>query len=308
MRREEFCPGLLAWCMALGLFGALVPAEASPVEIVNASRPTACAEEDNVYVKLQGQGVRWFGIRAEHPPYASQIRRDSTAPDFTSCDMSNDPSYPSAPRRVLLYQDANYRLVGHTFRSNWRPESVDWWVGQRRETGLHLVQLIRRTQRGPIEVLVVYPSDGYWRVKPLPPKGLRDSAFGSSFLVGPVEEDGRPLVRISAIHFDPANLTFRLQFRSGGQGFVRVTEVSASATVLALELDLPQEPAQPFAALRSMFVTPQQADVALASWPALPEGVPILGLGRVQAPSIRFGRQVPSQHNLSAPDLVFDGF
>lgn len=290
------------------LLTLLAPGWAAEVEVVNASRKTACAEEDNVYVRLQGQGVRWFGIRAEHPPYAQDIRRDSTAPDFTACDMSRDPSFAFAPRRVVLYRDADYLLVGHTLRSNWRPESVDWWVGQRRERGLHLVQLSRRVPQGWVEVLVVYPSDGYWRIKPLPPRSLRDSAFGSSFLFGPIEEDGRPLVRFTAIHFDPATLTFRLQFRSGGQGFVRVTEVSPQATALALQLDPPLARQQPFAALRSMFVTPHQADVAIASWPARPSGEPILELGTVSAPAMRFGRQVPSRHNLSAPDLVFDRF
>jgi hypothetical protein len=297
--------------LVLGIGLSLVPAVrafAADVDIVNASRKTACAEEDNVYVQLQGPGIRWFGIRAEHPHYAQQLRRDSTAPDFTACDMSNDPRFAFQPRRVLLYRDANYQLVGHTFRSNWRPESVEWTVGQRREPGLHLVQLSRRVAQGWVEVLVVYPSDGYWRIKPLPPRGLRDSAFGSSFLFGPIEEDGRPLVRIAAIHFDPAALTFRLQFRNGGQGFVRLTEVSPQSTTLALELDPPLAPRQSFAALRSMFVTPQQADVAVASWPARPAGEPILAFGSVSASSIRFGRQFPSKHNLSAPDLVFDRF
>lgn len=299
--------GLAAALLAAAL-GGLASAAAAEVEIVNASRTTACAEEDNVYVQLHGPAVRWFGIRAEHPHYAQQLRRDSTAPDFTACDMSQDPSFAFQPRRVVLYQDADYRLVGHAFRSNWRPESVDWWVGKRRESGLHLVQLIRRVQRQWIEVLVVYPSDGYWRIKPLPPRGLRDSAYGSSFLFGPVEEDGRPLVRIAAIHFDPAALTFRLVFRAGGQGYVRVTEASAQATTLALQLDAPVAQGQPFAALRSMFVAPQQADVAVASWPARPEGEPILQFQRARAASVRFGRQIPSMHNLSAPDLVFEGF
>jgi hypothetical protein len=305
MRRVARClRSGLAWIALI----ACLPAIAVDVEFINASRKTACAEEDNVYVHLQGADVRWFGIRAEHPHYAQDIRQDSTAPDFTACDMSKDPSFAFRPRRVLLYRDANYRLVGHTFRSNWRPESVEWSVGQRRETGLHLVQLIRREARGWVEVLVVYPSDGYWRIKPLPPRGLRDSAFGSSFLFGPIEEDGRPLVRIAAIAFDPATLTFRLQFRSGGHGFVRVTELSPQATTLALELAPPLARSQSFAALRSMYVTPQQADVALASWPARPAGEAILELGTVRAPSVRFGRQVPSRHNLSAPDLVFDRF
>lgn len=310
-RRIGRAGALAAMRMLRGVVLALVPcgvAWAAEVDIVNASRKTACAEEDNVYVQLQGDAVRWFGIRAEHPHYAQQLRRDSTAPDFTACDMSKDPSFAFKPRRVVLYRDATYLLVGHTFRNNWRPESVEWTTGQHREAGLHLVQLSRRVGRAWIEVLVVYPSDGYWRIKPLPPRGLRDSAFGSSFLVGPIEEDGRPLVRIAAIHFDPAALTFRLQFRNGGKGFVRLTEVSAQATTLALELDPPLARRQSFAALRSMFVTPQQADVAIASWPARPAGEPILEFGHVSAPSVRFGREVPSRHNLSAPDLVFDRF
>lgn len=296
-----------AWLLAAA-FAHAAPAHAVEVEIVNASRKTACAEEDNVYVQLQGPRIGWFTIRAEHPPYAQQLRRDSTAPDFTACDMSQDPSFSFQPHRVLLYQDATYRLVGHTFRNNWRPESVDWWVGAKREPGLHLVQLIRRVQRQWIEVLVVYPSDGYWRIKPLPPRGLRDSAYGSSFLFGPVEEDGRPLVRIAAIRFDPQTLSFGLQFRHGGQGVVRVTQANAEATELALELDAPVAQGQPFAALRSMFVNPRQADVALASWPARPAGEPILAFERARATSMRFGRQVPSSHNLSAPDLVFGSF
>lgn len=305
-RRAPHWRGWLA--LLVVLLGHLVPGVAAEVDIVNASRKTACAEEDNVYVQMQGDGVRWFGIRAEHPHYVQQIRRDSTAPDFTACDMSNDPRFAFTPRRVVLYRDANYLLVGHTFRSNWRPESVDWSVGQRHTPGLHLVQLSRRVPHGWVEVLVVYPSDGYWRIKPLPPRGRRDSAYGSSFLVGPIEEDGRPLVRIAAIRFDPATLTFRLQFTRGGQGFVRVTEASPQATTLALELDPPLARRQPFAALRSMFVTPQQADVAIASWPAKPSGEPILEFGSFSAPSVRFGRLVPSRHNLSAPDLVFDRF
>lgn len=294
--------------LLLVLLSHLVAAGAAEVDIVNASRKTACAEEDNVYVQLRGEGVRWFSIRAEHPHYVQRILRDSTAPDFTACDMSNDPSFAFTPRRVVLYRDADYLLVGHTFRSNWRPESVDWSVGRRHTPGLHLVQLSRRLPQGWVEVLVVYPSDGYWRIKPLPPRGLRDSAYGSSFLFGPVEEDGRPLVRIAAIDFDPAALTFRLRFARGGEGFVRVTQASAQATVLALELAPPLARGLPFAALRSMFVTPQQADVAIASWPARPAGEPILEFGKVSAPSVRFGRQVPSRHNLSAPDLVFDRF
>ncbi len=51
--------------------------------------------------------------------------------------------------------------------------------------------------------------------------------------------------------------------------------------------------------------------MAIARWPA--EGsretsAPIMSFERFLAPAARFGRIEPSRHNLSAPDLVFDGF
>ena len=60
-----------------------------------------------------------------------------------------------------------------------------------------------------------------------------------------------------------------------------------------------------------MFVTPTNADVARATFPARGAPVrdgPILGFGSVTAPSARFGRVERSTHNLSAPDVVFEGF
>lgn len=296
--------------LALLAVGGRGPVLAEPVAVdfVNASRPTRCAEEDNVYVKVTGAGVTSFRISAEHPPYIGAIRKDSTAPDFTACDMSHDPRFRFKPRKVLLYQDDRIRLVGHRFATFWRPDVVDFHVGKRNERGLHLVQLIRRGARGNVEILVVYPADGYWRVKPLPPRALRDTAYGSSFLFGPVEEEGRPFVAIRSITFDPAALTFRLAFRNDTGGVLTVAAATPAATRLALSLDPPAAADRPFAALRSMFVTPAQADVALAAWPGEEAAAPILEFGRINAASARFGRTRPSHHNLSAPDLVFDGF
>lgn len=288
------------------------PAAASPVavEFVNASRATRCTEEDNIYVKLVANGIASFRISAEHPPYIGAIRKDSTAPDFTACDMSHDPRFRFKPRRLVLHQDADIRLVGHSFATFWRPELVDFQVGERKERGLHLVQLIKRNPRGDVEILVIYPADGYWRVKPLPPPGLKDTAYGSSFLFGPIEEDGRPFVAIRSIRFEPASMTFRLVFRDHTRGVLTVTEATPASTRLALDLDPPLAAGRPFAALRSMFVTPRRADVAVASWPAqAPAGAAaILEFDKVSAASARFGRIEPSMHNLSAPDLVFGGF
>ncbi|MGH8620326.1 MAG: hypothetical protein ACREUW_21745 [Burkholderiales bacterium] len=281
------------------------------VDFVNASRRTACAEEDNVYVKLLGSRVAAFRIRAEHPPYIATVTADSTAPDFTACDMSKDPSFPFTPRKVILYEDARIRLVGHTFPTFWRPEVVDFRVGGKSEPGLHLVQLLKRGPRRDIEILVVYPADGYWRLKPLPPPALAESAYGSSFLFGPIEEDGRPYVAIRGIAFEPATMTFRVVFRDKTRGVLRVTEATPAGVSLALALTPPVAADRPFAALRSMFVTTAQADVAVAAWPASVSGqqsAPILEFKGIKAHAARFGRVEPSQHNLSAPDFVFDRF
>ena len=282
------------------------------VRVVNASKPTRCAEEDNVYVKLLAPGITAFRISAEHPPYIALVREDSTAPDFTDCDMSNDPAFAFQARQVTLYEDASIRLVGHTFPSFWRPEVVGFRVGAVNEPGLHLVQLIRRGPKHDVEILVVYPSDGYWRAKPLPPSTLDDTAYGSSFLFGPIDEDGRPFVAIREISFEPETLTFRLVFRNGTRGTLTVSEVTRARLGLSLSVDTPVRADQPFAALRSMYVNPVQADVAVAAWPGRRPGqvtsAPVMDFGTVKASSVRFGRSLPSWHNLSAPDMVFDGF
>jgi hypothetical protein len=294
---------------------ATMPVQA---EFINASQPTRCAEEDNVYVKVAGTGIAGFRIVAEHPPYIASVAKDSTDPDFTNCDMSNDPVFKFEPRTVILYEDARTRLVGHAFPTFWRPESVDFRVGDRVERGLHLVQLVRLAVPGPepkprdVEILVLYPSDGYWRPKPLPPSTLPDSAYGSSFLFGPVEHDGRPYVALREVTFDPVRENFDLVFRDGSRGRLGVSEVSRKQLVLSLSLDRPLAPGRPFAALRSMFVTTDQADVSLVAWDAGAAGTrstaPVLSFEGIRAPAARFGRSEPSHHNLSAPDIVFDGF
>jgi hypothetical protein len=301
---------LLALALALGA-AASAAAKQVAVDFVNASTATRCAEEDNVYVKVQGPGIASFRIVAEHPPYIGSVTQDSTAPDFSHCDMSGDPSFAFTPRTVVLHEDDRIRLVGHTYATFWRPGRVDFRVGERNEPGLHLVQLLRKGAVRDVEILVVYPSDGYWRPKPLPPPQLPDSAYGSSFLFGPVEESGRPFVAIRGIVFEPASMTFRLAFGNGSHGVLAVAEATPERIELALSLDPPVPAGQPFAALRSMFVTTEQADVARASWTAGAVGTgaaPIMDFRSVRAPSSRFGRIEPSRHNLSAPDVSFGAF
>jgi hypothetical protein len=310
----------IALGVALGAGGCAAPrGEPGPstatvprtVEFVDASRPTRCAEEDNVHVPIRGEGVSAFRVVAEHPPYVASIVEDSTAPDFTDCDMSNDPVFRFTPRTVVLHEDATLRVVGHAFETFWRPEQVDVVVGGRVERGLHLVQIVRRGPLRDVELLVVYPSDGYWRAKPLPPPNLPDTAYGSSFLVGPVEERGRPMVALRRIVFDPAAMRFEMDFADGRRGTLTVAEASSARLDLAVTVEPPLPAQRPFAALRSMFVRTDQSDVAIARVPAdgpATRVAPIIGFGGARAPDARFGRVERSRHNLSAPDMVFRDF
>lgn len=292
-----------------------VPAAAQPaaVEFVDASRPTRCAEEDNVYVRLLGEGIRRFRIVATPPPYTPLLTENLKDPDFTDCDFSSDPAFSFEPRTVTLYEDARVKLVGWTFESFWRADviPVRWPGGE--DSGLHLLQLFTKTQGPePFEYLVLYPSDGYWRLRPMTPANLPENAYGSSFLVGPVEESGRPIVDIRSVSFDPAVPGFRLEFARGGRAELDVVAFGRDAAEVEVRLDPPVPAGMPFAALRSMLVAVDNSDAAEAAWRTEPGGfwtvAPIIGFGRAEAVEARFGRTVPSRHNIAAPDTTFRGF
>jgi len=281
------------------------------VAVENASTPTLCAETDNVYLKLTSAAVRRFTIEATHPAYAGTIVTDRSAPDFRNCDMSADPVHRAEPRRVTIYETGDQQLIGYTFSSFWRPAAVPVRVGARVETGLHLLQLFTKFRERTEEVLVLYPADGYWRARPLPPEQLSYSAYGSSFLIGPVETAGRPFVDIRDIAFDPATRTFRIAFARGGEAALRLDAVDREHIALDVTFDRGVE-ARPFAALRSMFVTEINADAAQVAWRA-PGGkayevAPIMSFRRADAQELWAGRRLPSRHNTSAPDMMFRSF
>jgi hypothetical protein len=306
-----------AWAefaVALVLIGA-TPAEAADalaIDVVNASEPTQCAEKDNVYLKLQSGEARRFTVEAAHPAYMGTIVKDRWAPDFTHCDMSNDPAFKFEKRRLTIYETEEWQLVGLTFPSFWRPNQVPVRVGNRTETGFHLLQLWTRYQERAEEVLVLYPADGYWRARPLPPENLRWSAYGSSFLVGPVETDGRPFVDIKDVAFDPATRTFTLNFVRGGSATLRLDKLDQERIVLDVGLSAPVAAERPFAALRSMFVSEGNADVAQVGWRGKDSAawtqMPVMYFKSAAAAELWAGRTVPSRHNTSAPDMIFRDF
>jgi hypothetical protein len=285
-----------------------------PVDIVNESEPVLCAEKDNVSVKLASPEVRRFKIEAAHPAYIAGLVRDNWDADWTACDMTGDPSFapPTPPRRVTFWESIEYWLVGYSFPTFWRPADTTFRVGDRVEKGLHLVQLWRLGKDKSDEILVVYPQDGYWRARPLPPGNLRQTAYGSSFLFGPVEQDGRPVVNIREIEFDPKTLAFTLHFRDGNKGVLKLESVDENRMVLDATLDRPVTGGKGFAQMRSMYITKFNNDVArIALREPGAKGwreEPIMSFGKARATDVWMGRTTHSRHNTSSPDMVFRGF
>lgn len=281
------------------------------VEVENKSEPVLCAEKDNITLAMTSPEVKSFRIEATHPAYIGALQLDRFAADWTACDMKGDPVFPATPRRVTFYESIDLWLVGYTFPGFWRPNDVTFKVGDRVEKGLHMVQLWMLVNGRSEEVLVVYPPDGYWRARPLPPGHMRWSAYGSSFLVGPIEDKGRPVVEMKEISFDPKTKTFQMNFAKGGSAKLTVSKIDDDAQAIDVSFDKPIT-GGPFAALRSMYVTEFNADSARvavrgpdqAGW----REEPIMAFKAAKATDIWAGRLVPSRHNTSAPDMIFNGF
>jgi hypothetical protein len=288
--------------------------ESLAVDVTNVSEPVLCAEKDNVTVNFASDKVRRFSVEALHPAYIGMLREDRFAPDFTACphDLSPATTEVKPPRRVTFYEDVETWLTGYTFTNFWRPHGVSFRVGDRAERGLHVVQLwVRRNERAE-EVLAVYPGDGYWRIRPLPPAHLGWSAYGSSILIGPVEtEGGRPIVKLASIDFDPATMAFQVTFEGGGKAKIAIDKLDRDRLRLDVTFDR-SAAGTPFAALRSMYVTEFNADVAriavrdesTKSW----REEPIMAFRGASTMEVWAGRLVPSRHNTSAPDIVFNNF
>jgi hypothetical protein len=303
--------------LALAFLGLASAANAATldglaVEVTNTSEPVLCAEKDNVAINFASPEVKSFRIEAVHPAYIGGLRQDRWEPDWTACeDISEETSTKPHPTMTTLWEDENVRIMGLSFTEFWRPSDVTVTIGNRVERNIHLMQLLKKRNGRTDEVLVIYPGDGYWRIKPLPPPHLEWSSYGSSFLVGPVEFDQRPVVNLKDVSFDPKTMTFTLTLAQGGQALVAVRELNEER--LALDVAFEQGVSgHPFAALRSMYVTEFNADVAriaareekARSW----REEPIMNFQNAKATDVWMGRLVPSRHNTSAPDMMFNHF
>jgi hypothetical protein len=283
------------------------------VEVTNASEPVLCAEKDNVTVNLASKDVRRFRIEAAHPAYIGTIQRDSFEADWTGCTAPSDPKAgaPQPPKRTTLYEQIDFWVVGLTFPTFWRPATAAVRIGDRIAKDIHLLQVWMIRPMGGEEVAVLYPQDGYWRLRPLAPAGMAPTAYGSSFLIGPVEVDQRPIVKLKEVAFEPKSRTFTLAFERGGSATVKLATTDQNRNVLDVTFDRAID-GHPFAALRSMYVTELNNDVAhIAVREKGAKGLreePIMAFKRATATDVWAGRVSPSRHNTSSPDMVFNAF
>jgi hypothetical protein len=250
-----------------------------------------------------------------------RVTVDSYAPDFSGCHFNEtshptDPKHKFTPRRVILWETAEWLMVGNVHETFWRSKTIDFVVGNTVEHGIHLMQLYRKDAAEPKlgrhQYLVLYPSDGYWRAKPLPVESLNYSVYGSSFLVGPIEEDGRPIVNLSRVEFVPETMTFLIDFDLGGSATVRIAEINRQKFAAEIGFSMPSTPDRAFAAVRSMFVAEDNSDTAEIHTRATTEATPTIErvdrFTKATTTEARIGRRALSRHNTSAPDLWFGRF
>jgi hypothetical protein len=282
------------------------------VEVTNASTPESCAEKDNVIVNFASANVRSFRIGAVPPAYIGSVGADSRAANWADCDIPHGAELPRpTERRVTFYESPFMWVTGYEVSDYWLRRDVPVRIGDRVEHNLTMLQLWVFVRGKAEQVLVLYPTSGYWRIHPLPPPSLAWTSYGSSFLVGPIEQKQMPVVELKEIAFHPESRTFRLAFADGGAGTVRVSEIDDEHIALDVGFDRAIE-GKPFAALSSMYITEFNADVARIALQRPEEKTwleaPIMAFGASRATKAWMGRVLPSRHNISAPDMVFSGF
>jgi len=311
---------LLSAAMAVGITAPVRAETAKPaprplaVDVINKSVPTFCAEDDNVHLDFSNPSVRRFRVEARAPAVIGSIVVDSKDPDFTDCTIKDAPPDPGAEvNRVVLHEDERFILVGWKKTGGfWRKSEVTVRSGDRVENHLELVQLHLKRPGGSYEFLVLYPSDGYWRLRPLPPERLPEVAYGTSFLIGPVEQKERPFVAFTDVLYEPGTRTFRMRFARGGEGTLTVGDPGEKAAGVDVVLSGRLPANLPFATLRSMYITDANADSAQVAWKAPgAKGwsiAPVMTFKGGKATEFWLGRSAPSKHNTSAPDTQLMNF
>ena len=310
-RRHDAVAFLLSFLLIYAV--STVRAEPAHIRVENKSTPTFCAEDDNVDLRFYGAAKQWR-ISAKPPAFMGLIAYDQTAPDFTDCMIKDaPPDEGGAVNKMVLYEDQTYQLVGYRKTSGfWRKSDVDVRVGNTHVNHLELLQWHIKHQGHFYEFLVLYPSDGYWRLRVLPPQQLAATAYGTSFLIGPVEQAARPYVALKRVHFDPSARLFTIEFVKGGDASLKLVELTPAQVAIDVVLSKTPDYKLPFMAMRSMFVRADHADSAVVAFKRRRgkkwDVADVMSYRGGEVSSFWLGRFHPSRHNTSAPDMQIDRF
>jgi hypothetical protein len=291
----------LSWLVALAAF-----AEPPLTTAHNLSTSTLCAEEDNVDIPISGP-VGAFVIEATHPTYDVGI--DNCQADFRNCPSSGGGDFVFSPGEWKLYDDGVTVVVAVRLEHWWRPNGMTFAVDDGAPVdNVHYVRIHRRiagTSEYP-EFLALY-MDGSLRLIPQPPVGRPFVCYGSSVLIGPAVNDPRPIAEIASARYLSATQTLELTYRSGGTARLDVSEVDRAHAKVTVHAGYPTGEQQPFATLRSMYVTDGNADVDHVRFldeAGTEETEPILGFTEATGRDWFFHRVTRSAHNTSAPDIT----
>jgi len=266
---------------------------------------TVCAEEDNVNIPIFGD-VNEFIIEAAHPNYP--VTTYTCLPDFTECNQIAGQDYTFTPETRIMYDDGAWVLVACRESSFWRPRGMSVRVESDSKTfdNAHYIAVSRKVlgEASWPQFLVIY-ADGNLRLIPHPPGGVPSVCFGASVVVGPAVPSERPWCEISDVTFDTLDKGLLLHYADGGRAKLSLT-VDRNAAAVRVSIDYATA-FLPFATFRSMFVQEYNCDTALATVYCHEN---IVGTRNVLEPFVYvgdkfvFSRNLPSVHNMSAPDII----
>lgn len=310
--------GLKGIAVALALLTTTASGVPVHVAMSNGGLPTLCAEADNVATYLRHPAVTSFHIRATHPVYPVLV--EAKEPNFTDCDFTGDPVFPfAAPFRTLIHHDGITDVVAVRDASNWIPSTMTAKGGLGQVSGVHHIAVYRQIADEPSsfpEILVVYV-DGNVRMKPQARPPLLDNVFGSSFLVGPISDLGRPAAVVAGVEYVATQDAVRVTYVDGSTALLTFEAIDRMEFRIRVDLDRAHPGSTPeFFGLRSMYVSNTNCDVELAEFTHA-SGLTgqVVRVGAVLAESDMrverawFGRRSETQsHNRSAPDIEVYGF
>lgn len=289
-------------------------ASALGVLVRNQSTAPSCAGPENLVLTFVSEAVRRLHVEARHPAFTTALASDADVPSYLGCPT--DPAAPMPPvaqgadGQVLL-ETAELRVSGHGAPDFWRPATVPVRVGDKRFEGFGRVALAVKRDGAVVPVLELFPGDGSWRLRPLPPPHLGHTAFGAAVLIGPVAQERQVLVKLASVAIAPDGRGFTLRFADGGSA--QVTLAGADRQRLALDATFAQPVTAPFAALRAHYVMQGEADITRLAWrtgTSAPLGeAPVMSF--TDTPDVTLlwaGRLTPTRPAPTAPDLVFSGF